>query len=69
MEWHLRRTGVIKKNGKEEPLLKVKVKRKEVKAYPTVVQLSFYNMMHCHEEMVGAKFLREEMEKLLKKEY
>jgi serine/threonine protein kinase len=64
-EWHLRRMGVIKNNGKEVPLLKVKMKKKEMKSYPTVVQLAFWNIIHCHKEMVGAQYLREEMEKLL----
>jgi hypothetical protein len=44
------------------------MKKKEMKSYPTVVQVAFFNILNCQDEMVGPTVLRDEMEKLLKLE-
>ncbi len=36
-EWYMRKTKVIKTRDVETPLLQVKMKKKEIKNYPTVV--------------------------------
>jgi hypothetical protein len=42
--------------------LKVKVKKKEIKSYPTVVQLAIWNIMNCSEELLGARVLVDALE-------
>jgi hypothetical protein len=36
-EWHMRKIGRIKAHGKQVPLLRLKVKKREAKTYPAAV--------------------------------
>ena len=45
-EWHMRKLQVIQEQGPSKSLLKLKVKKKEVKTFPIVVKLAIWNIMN-----------------------